>query len=115
MGIILNHAQSYPYRILCLVGTRPESIKMAPVIRKLRTQSWAKVTVISTGQHGELVSQILDMFGVSIDHDMKVMHDNQTLSGLSSRIFGKLDQLLDDKRFDLVLVQGDTTSVLMIA
>jgi len=115
MGIMLNQAQSYPYRILCLVGTRPESIKMAPVIRKLRTQSWAKVTVISTGQHGELVSQILDIFGVSIDYDMKVMQDNQTLSGLSSRIFKKLDQILEDKSFDLVLVQGDTTSVLVAA
>lgn len=102
-------------RILCLVGTRPECIKMAPVIKALKQAAWADVVVVSTGQHRELVHQILGMFAIKIDHDLDVMKPNQSLAGLSSLIFAKLDPLLVDGRFDLILVQGDTTSVMVAA
>lgn len=100
-------------RILCLVGTRPECIKMAPVIKALKQEDWAEPVVVSTGQHREMVHQVLSLFDIAVDHDLDVMVPNQTLSGLSSRIFAKLDPLLETGGFDLILVQGDTTSVMV--
>ncbi|MXQ12888.1 non-hydrolyzing UDP-N-acetylglucosamine 2-epimerase [Microvirga makkahensis] len=102
-------------RVLCLVGTRPECIKMAPVIKALQQESWAEPVVVSTGQHREMVQQVLSLFNIRVDHDLDVMVPNQTLSGLSSKIFAKLDPLLTAENFDLVLVQGDTTSVMVAA
>jgi len=102
-------------RILCLVGTRPECIKMAPVIKALQQEEWAQPVVVSTGQHRELVQQILSLFDIAVDHDLDVMVPNQTLAGLSSRIFAKLDPLLETGQYDLILVQGDTTSVMVAA
>lgn len=102
-------------RVLCLVGTRPECIKMAPVIKALRQSNWADAVVVSTGQHRELVAQILGIFAIAIDHDLDVMQPDQSLAGLSSRIFAKLDPLLVDAPYDLMLVQGDTTSVMVAA
>ncbi len=102
-------------RVLCLVGTRPECIKMAPVIKALQRESWAEPVVVSTGQHREMVHQILSLFDIGVDQDLDVMVPNQTLSGLSSRIFAKLDPLLETGNFDLILVQGDTTSVMVAA
>lgn len=100
-------------RILCLVGTRPECVKMAPVIKALKAAPWADAIVVSTGQHRDLVHQTLDMFGLAIDVDLDVMTPNQTLAGLSARIFAKLDPLFEDRVHDLILVQGDTTSVMV--
>ncbi len=108
-------AQQKLKRILCLVGTRPECIKMAPVIRALQQENWAEPVVVSTGQHREMVHQILSLFDIRVDQDLDVMVPNQTLSGLSSRIFAKLDPLLETGKFDLILVQGDTTSVMVAA
>lgn len=101
--------------VLCLVGTRPECIKMAPVILELSRQSWANITVVSTGQHRELVRQTMDLFSIRVDHDLDVMEPNQSLAGLSSKIFSKLDPLLTGQSFDFILVQGDTTSVMVAA
>jgi UDP-N-acetylglucosamine 2-epimerase (non-hydrolysing) len=112
---MLDRPREQAKHILCLVGTRPESIKMAPVIRALKQTEWARVTVVSTGQHRELVHQILGLFDISVDYNLDVMQPDQTLSGLSSRIFAKLDPLLEDNHFDLMLVQGDTTTVMVAA
>src|SRR5919205_398668 len=97
--------QQKPKRVLCLVGTRPECIKMAPVIKALQQEIWAEPVVVSTGQHREMVHQILSLFGIRVDQDLDVMVPNQTLSGLSSRIFAKLDSLLGNGHYDLILVQ----------
>ncbi|HRK23392.1 MAG TPA: UDP-N-acetylglucosamine 2-epimerase (non-hydrolyzing) [Beijerinckiaceae bacterium] len=102
-------------KIVCLVGTRPEGIKMAPVIRALKRQPWATTVVVSTGQHREMIRQTLGIFDIGIDIDLDVMEANQTLAGLSARIFQRLDPLLVDLAPDLVLVQGDTTSVMVAA
>lgn len=108
-------AQQKLKRILCLVGTRPECVKMAPVIKALEAEDWAEPVVVSTGQHREMVHQTLSLFGIGVHHDLDVMVPNQTLSGLSSRIFAKLDPVLETGAFDLILVQGDTTSVMVAA
>jgi UDP-N-acetylglucosamine 2-epimerase (non-hydrolysing) len=86
---------------------------MAPVIKALQKETWADPVVVSTGQHREMTHQILSLFDIRIDHDLDVMVPNQTLSGLSSRIFAKLDPVLESGKFDLILVQGDTTSVMV--
>lgn len=86
---------------------------MAPVIAALKTANWAEVVVVSTGQHRELVYQTLGMFGLVPDIDLDVMTPNQSLAGLSSRIFSGLDPLLAERPYDLILVQGDTTSVMV--
>lgn len=86
---------------------------MAPVIAALKASDWAEVVVVSTGQHRELVYQTLAMFGLVPDIDLDVMTPNQTLAELSSRIFSKLDPLFVERSYDLILVQGDTTSVMV--
>ena len=102
-------------KVLCIVGTRPEAIKMAPVIKLFQQQSWTDVHVVSTGQHREMVKQTLDVFGVAVHHDLDVMVPNQTLAGLSARVFERLDPLLARIQPDIILVQGDTTSVMIAA
>jgi UDP-N-acetylglucosamine 2-epimerase (non-hydrolysing) len=86
---------------------------MAPVILALRAASFASVTVLSTGQHREMTRQTLATFHIEIDQDLDVMVPNQSLAGLSSRIFSRLDAFLEANPHDLVLVQGDTTSVMI--
>lgn len=100
-------------RILGIVGTRPECIKMAPVILALRDAQFASVTVVSTGQHRDMTRETLATFNVEVDHDLKVMVPNQTLAGLSSRVFSELDAFLEAEPQDLIVVQGDTTSVMI--
>jgi UDP-N-acetylglucosamine 2-epimerase (non-hydrolysing) len=101
--------------IICLVGTRPECVKMAPVILALRQKSSVRTCVVSTGQHKQLVEQTLQIFGIVPDVDLGVMVPNQSLSGLSARIFERLDPVLVEKAPALLLAQGDTTSVMVAA
>ncbi|WP_280950010.1 non-hydrolyzing UDP-N-acetylglucosamine 2-epimerase [Zhengella mangrovi] len=98
---------------MCLVGTRPECVKMAPVIRELKNSGWADPIVVSTGQHRDLVRQIMDLFEIIIDHDLDVMTPNQSLASLSARIFERLDALLLAEKPDMIIIQGDTTSVMI--
>lgn len=99
--------------ILCLVGTRPECIKMAPVIKELQQQPWARPVVVSTGQHREMVRDLLNLFDIDVNYDLDVMVPDQTLAELSGRIFAAIDPVLRKEHFDLMLVQGDTTSVMV--
>lgn len=99
-------------RACIVVGTRPEAIKLAPVILRLRTTAGAQCTVVSTGQHRELCVQALDAFGLKPDFDLETMAPNQSLGCLTARLFGKLDALFESRCFDWVIVQGDTTSAM---
>jgi UDP-N-acetylglucosamine 2-epimerase (non-hydrolysing) len=107
--------RSVKKKIICMVGTRPEGIKMAPVIKAFKQADWAETIVLSTGQHREMIRQTLDIFGIGIDIDLDVMEPNQTLAGLSAKIFQRIDPLLVEHAPDMVLVQGDTTSVVCAA
>ena len=102
-------------RILCVVGTRPEGIKMAPVIRALREQPWAETRVLSTAQHRQLLDQVLALFDIQPDLDLDVMQDNQTLPALTARLIERLDQVLGEEVPDMVIAQGDTTTVFAAA
>jgi len=97
---------------MVMVGTRPEAIKMAPVVMALKRRSDVfGVHLCSSGQHGTMLEQTLNSFGLSPDSSLDVMTVNQSLSGLSSRLFGSLDSAMAAINPDAVLVQGDTTTV----
>jgi UDP-N-acetylglucosamine 2-epimerase len=102
--------------ILSVIGTRPEAIKMAPVIRELQKYPGAiRSVVCSTGQHREMLDQALDLFQITPDYDLRLMRVNQGLAHLTARLFTSLDGVLEQVQPDCVLAQGDTTSVLVAA
>jgi len=101
--------------VLCVVGTRPEAIKMAPVILALRGQDWARVRVLATAQHREMLDQVLGLFGIEPHVDLDIMEDDQRLPELTSRLISGLDTSLEAESPDVVLAQGDTTTVLATA
>ena len=101
--------------VLCVVGTRPEAIKMAPVILALRREPGVDVRVLATAQHREMLDPILSLFDIEPDVDLDLMRPDQSLAQLSSRLISALDQALEREDPYAVLAQGDTTSVLMTA
>jgi UDP-N-acetylglucosamine 2-epimerase (non-hydrolysing) len=102
-------------KVLCIVGTRPEVIKMAPVIRALHAVSEFDVGVLSSGQHRELLVPLIGWFELAVDADLRVMTENQSLSELTARLIRGFEQSFSNSRPDLVLAQGDTTTVLCAA
>jgi UDP-N-acetylglucosamine 2-epimerase (non-hydrolysing) len=103
-------------RILSVIGTRPEAIKMAPVIRALAARPDAVESIVcSTGQHREMLRQVLEPFGIMPDHDLDLMTPSQTPTQMAARLLARIGPLLDDLRPDWVLVQGDTTTVMATA
>ena len=101
-------------KIICIIGTRPEAIKMAPVIQALRREDFA-VTVLSTGQHRTMLSQALSYFGITADFDLAVMKERQSLEGITSLVLNGVGEYLDSRPADLVLVHGDTTTTMASA
>ena len=98
--------------VLCAVGTRPEAVKMAPVILALRREPWARVRVLATAQHRHMLDQVLDLFAIAPDVDLDLMRPDQALADLTARMLVALDRSLEQERPDVVLAQGDTTTVL---
>jgi UDP-N-acetylglucosamine 2-epimerase (non-hydrolysing) len=103
------------HRILVAVGTRPEAIKMAPVILALKREPWADVRVLATAQHRHMLDQVLAVFGIVPDVDLDMMRPNQSLPELTARLLQSLDAVLASEAPDAVLVQGDTTTVMTVA
>jgi UDP-N-acetylglucosamine 2-epimerase len=101
--------------ILILAGTRPEAIKMAPVVRALRASRFFRVTLCATGQHRELLARALADFSLVPDENLDVMSRNQSLAQLSSSLFAGIDAFLASRVPDWMLVQGDTTTVMVAA
>jgi UDP-N-acetylglucosamine 2-epimerase (non-hydrolysing) len=105
-------------KILTLLGTRPEAIKLAPVIREIQRQSPAnKLTslICVTSQHREMADQVLKVFGIVPDYDFNIMRDDQTPTQVATAVLSKLDSVLLKERPDWMLVQGDTTTVVASA
>ena len=104
-------------RLALIMGTRPEAIKMAPVVQELRTHPRAKrsceTLVFVTAQHRRLLDQILGFFEIVPDADLNAMQPGQDLAGLTSRLIVGLDRLFSESAPDLVLVHGDTTTSLV--
>ena len=99
-------------RMLCIFGTRPEAIKMAPLV--LAAQRHPKVTpiVCLTGQHREMLDQVVKYFGLRVDHDLNLMQPNQTLSELTARCLQMLTGVISETKPDCIVGQGDTTTAL---
>ena len=103
-------------RVLLAFGTRPEVIKMAPVIRDLqKNRKRFHTTLLATGQHRGLLDQMLAVFGLRPDIDLKLMRSGQTLAKITAGVLQKVPGILDEVRPDLVLVQGDTTTAMAVA
>lgn len=99
-------------RPLLVVGTRPEAIKMAPLIQRALEHPALEPIVCFTGQHREMLAQVADYFGIRADYDLDVMRPNQTLGGLTTRCLTGIDETVDRCGPDCVVAQGDTTTVL---
>src|SRR5690242_13570583 len=101
--------------VLVFMGTRPEAIKLAPVVAALRKSSDFQCTVVATGQHKEMFRQVADQFGFTVDADLDVMRPDQSLAQLTARLMEGIDRWLATAHPDMALVQGDTTTVLVAA
>ena len=99
-------------KVCVIFGTRPEAIKLCPIVLALKCSSAFECKVCVTGQHREMLQQVLDVFGVAPDKDLALMRPNQTLGGLTSRAIAGIDEYLAEEKPDIVMVQGDTTTVL---
>ncbi|MEB3263389.1 MAG: UDP-N-acetylglucosamine 2-epimerase (non-hydrolyzing) [Synechococcus sp.] len=97
-------------RVSLVLGTRPEAIKMAPVIRAFQASPLFATRVVLTGQHREMVSQVMELFGLQADHDLALMAPKQTLTHVTCAALQGLEKEFSEHRPDLVLVQGDTTT-----
>ncbi|PKN93173.1 MAG: UDP-N-acetylglucosamine 2-epimerase (non-hydrolyzing) [Chloroflexi bacterium HGW-Chloroflexi-6] len=104
-----------PFRILSVIGTRPEAVKMAPVVQRLRQTPGVESLVCATAQHRQMLDQVLNLFDITPDVDLNLMKPNQSLAGVTAAIFTELDPVLRDLRPDWVLAQGDTTTVMATA
>ena len=97
-------------KILVLFGTRPEAIKLAPVIYELKKNARFQTTVVSSSQHTDLLQPFLKIFGIKTDYDLKVMTENQTPNEVCAKILSALDEIFENEKPDAILVQGDTTT-----
>jgi len=109
--VVVTRAAGAARRAAVIIGTRPEAIKLAPVVLQLRERG-VETIVIGTGQHRDLVDPVLELFGVTLDHDLQIMQADATLNMVLSRAVARLGEALERLRPNLVVVQGDTTSAL---
>ncbi len=100
-----------PIKVMTIFGTRPEAIKMAPIILAMqqRPDAFTPITVV-TAQHREMLDQVLAIFKITPDYDLNIMRPQQTLSGITTRVLNQLDDVLTEAKPDVVLVHGDTTT-----
>lgn len=102
-------------KVMCVFGTRPEAVKMAPVVHALRHSSRVEPVVVSTAQHREMLDQMLAWFEIEPDFDMDIMRHGQTLAQLTARVITGADEIFAKQKPDLLLVQGDTATVMATA
>ena len=102
-------------KVMLVFGTRPEAIKMCPLVNELKRNGSFDVKVCVTGQHREMLNQVLDVFKVEPDYNLDIMRDNQTLFTITTSILDKIKPVLEDEKPDVVLVHGDTTTTFATA
>ncbi|TVT86118.1 non-hydrolyzing UDP-N-acetylglucosamine 2-epimerase [Pseudomonas sp. H3(2019)] len=103
------------FKVMMVFGTRPEAIKMAPLARVLRQWPGIELNICSTGQHLEMLKQVLDSFELTVDENLQVMTQGQSLNGLSQQLLMNLDKSYERLHPDIVLVHGDTTTSFIAA
>lgn len=102
-------------KVMCVIGTRPEAIKMAPVVNAFKQSSDFDVCVLATAQHRDLLDQALSLFDIKSDYDLNIMQPGQSLPELTARLMVGIDKTLTEVKPDLVIAQGDTTTVFVTA
>ncbi len=101
---------NHKIRVMSVFGTRPEAIKMCPLVRELEKRKEIESIVCVTGQHRQMLDQVLDIFQVKPDYDLKLMKDRQTLTTITTEVLLHLGTLLQEVKPDIILVHGDTTT-----
>ena len=102
-------------KIMVVFGTRPEAIKMCPLVNELKTRKNLQTVVCVTGQHRQMLDQVLEAFGVKPDHDLSIMKDKQTLFDITTNILDRIKTVLEQEKPDVVLVHGDTSTTFVTA
>ena len=97
-------------KIMFVFGTRPEAIKMAPLIKKLKSEKKFELEVVVTAQHREMLDQVLNLFGIEPNYDLDIMEENQSLSDITARVLKRLEKIYKNEKPDLVIVHGDTST-----
>lgn len=100
---------------MLVFGTRPEAIKMCPLVNEFKTREGIKTVVCVTGQHRQMLDQVLEVFNVVPDYDLSIMKDRQTLFDVTTNILNKIGNVLDEVKPDVVLVHGDTSTTFVTA
>ena len=102
-------------KVMVVFGTRPEAIKMCPLVKELKTRSNIETVVCVTGQHRQMLDQVLEAFAVVPDYDLSIMRDKQTLFDITVNILSRIKEVLEQVRPDVVLVHGDTSTTFVTA
>ena len=97
-------------KVMCVFGTRPEAIKMAPLVKQLQNTQGIESILVVTAQHREMLDQVLEIFELTPDFDLNIMRPNQTLAGITTRALEGLENVISQTKPDIVLVHGDTTT-----
>lgn len=102
-------------KIILIFGTRPEAIKMCPLVKELKKRNSIETLVCVTGQHREMLDQVLEVFHVVPDYDLSIMKDKQTLFDVTVSILERIRAMLENEKPDIVLVHGDTSTTFVSA
>lgn len=102
-------------KVMLVFGTRPEAIKMCPLVNELKTRDNVQTIVCVTGQHRQMLDQVLEAFQVIPDYDLSIMKDKQTLFDITTNILNRIKSVLDEVKPDVVLVHGDTSTTFVTA
>ncbi|MBR2702489.1 MAG: UDP-N-acetylglucosamine 2-epimerase (non-hydrolyzing) [Erysipelotrichaceae bacterium] len=102
-------------KVMLVFGTRPEAIKMCPLVNELKSRKNIETVVCVSGQHREMLDQVLNVFGVVPDYDLSIMKDKQTLFDITTNILNRIKEVLEKERPDVVLVHGDTSTTFVTA
>lgn len=102
-------------KVMLVFGTRPEAIKMCPLVNELKTRPGLETIVCVTGQHRQMLDQVLEAFGVKPDYDLSIMQEKQTLYDITTNILNRIKAVLDETKPDVVLVHGDTSTTFVTA
>lgn len=102
-------------KVMSVFGTRPEAIKMCPLIKKMREYEQIESLVCLTGQHKEMLQQVIDIFQIDVDYNLQIMKPSQTLTSITTDILSLMGPVLEKEQPDLVLVHGDTTTSFAVA